>query len=333
MTKLSVLICTYNRPELLKKCLASLIDGTTEKPDQVVVVNGGDERADEVVARAQSKGQGVGGQRFAVSGQPSSVVGSHEIEIKLIKTVNKNLAASRNVGLPHCTGDIVAMTDDDAEVFPDWVTQMKRVHAEHPEAGAVGGLVLGSATDTLVAKVADVITFPSWRAPQYVRTLPGVNISYQREVVERIGAQDETLFRGEDVDYNWRVQKLGYQIYFDPQIKVHHFHRPTLKGFLNQHYMYGRAYYLVRRKWPEMYCVYPHAIRSFRDVLKAGNFFASLIYQPFASSAQISSLKIRLAALPLMFCAGVAWKGGMAIQGCKKTGRMKLDHKRVLTEC
>jgi glycosyltransferase involved in cell wall biosynthesis len=42
--------------------------------------------------------------------------------------VTKNLAASRNVGLPHYTGDIVAMTDDDAEVFPDWVAQMKRAH-------------------------------------------------------------------------------------------------------------------------------------------------------------------------------------------------------------
>ena len=89
-----------------------------------MVVNGGDERADKIVEQIRQKVEGNG----------------HSIEIKLIKTVNKNLAASRNVGLPHCTGDLVAMTDDDAEVYPDWVTQMKHVHAEHPEAGAVGGL-------------------------------------------------------------------------------------------------------------------------------------------------------------------------------------------------
>ncbi len=39
------------------------------------------------------------------------------------------------------------MTDDDAQVFPDWVTQMKRVHAQHPEAGAVGGPVIGTNTE------------------------------------------------------------------------------------------------------------------------------------------------------------------------------------------
>src|SRR5215831_6914138 len=121
----SVLICTYNRHEILGVALNALINKTVEKPDQVIVVNGGAERTDQVV------------QQFT---------GLHNIELKLIKTPNKNLATSRNVGLPHCTGDIVAMTDDDAEVFPDWVTQIKRAHQDHPVAGAVGGPVLGTNT-------------------------------------------------------------------------------------------------------------------------------------------------------------------------------------------
>src|SRR5690349_13160325 len=115
----SVLICTYNRPELLEKCLRALIEDTLEKPDQVVIVNGGDENADNVVR---------------------GFINNDQVKVKLVKTVNKNLAANRNVGLPHCTGNIIAMTDDDAKVFPDWITQMKRAHQEHPEAGAVGGV-------------------------------------------------------------------------------------------------------------------------------------------------------------------------------------------------
>src|SRR5260370_41978306 len=94
-----------------------------EKPDEIVVVNGGDENADRVVEEFQ---------------------GRQGIDVRLIKTVNKNLAASRNIGLKECTGDIIAMTDDDAEVDQDWVTQLKRAHAEHPEAGGVGGAVLGA---------------------------------------------------------------------------------------------------------------------------------------------------------------------------------------------
>lgn len=292
----SVLICTYNRHELLEKALVSLVDKTTEKPDQLVVVNGGDERADKVVDLFRAR---------------------TPIEVRLIKTVNKNLAASRNVGLSYCAGDIIAMTDDDAQVFPDWVTQMKKAHREHSEAGAVGGLVLGTNLDSLVGKVADLITFPTWPDARFVRTLPGVNISYKRERIKKIGFQDETLFRGEDVDYNWRLLQQGDKIYFDPSIKVYHHHRPTPKAFLNQHYMYGRAYYLVRRKWPEMYCVYPHGIRSLKDILKLANFILGLFYQPFLSGRPLLVWKDRLAALPLLFFSGVAWKTGMMIQAIK----------------
>jgi glycosyltransferase involved in cell wall biosynthesis len=101
--RFSVLICTYNRPELLAQCLDALVGRTSEKPDEIVIINGGDGRADEVVNASR---QGAEGRR-------------QEISFKLVKTVNKNLAASRNVGLPLCQGDIVAMTDDDAEVYPD----------------------------------------------------------------------------------------------------------------------------------------------------------------------------------------------------------------------
>jgi GT2 family glycosyltransferase len=286
----SVLICTNNRPQLLAQCLASLAERTTEKPDQVVVVNGGHERTNQLVNRLA---------------EHSSV------RLELVKTVNKNLAASRNVGLPNCTGDIVAMTDDDAEVFPDWVSQMKRVHNEHPEAGAVGGPVIGAASDSLISRIADQVTFNSPATARTVRTLPGVNVSYKRCVIEQVGMQDERLFRGEDVDYNWRAKQLGYEIYYDPRVRVLHHHRPTLRGLLNQHYMYGRAYYLVRRKWPEMYCVYPHAFRRPKDLLKAINFFAAVIYEPLWYSARMNTWSDRLAACFVLFLNGVGWRVGM----------------------
>jgi GT2 family glycosyltransferase len=301
--KLSVLICTYNRPDLLAQSLDALIHRTTEKPDEIVVVNGGDERTDEVVRqRAEGEGQRAKGTRQG-------------IEIKLVKTVNKNLAASRNVGLPHCTGDIIAMTDDDAEVFPDWVSEMKRLHREHPEAGGVGGPVIGAdSAKSFISRLADRVTFGSYPTARCVRTLPGVNISYKRTVVERVGLQDETLFRGEDVDYNWRIKNLGYEIYYDPSVRVLHHHRPTLRAFLNQHYMYGRAYYLVRSKWPEMYCVYPHALRRPRDVLKALNFFAAPFYEPLQYAARLERVSDRLLAYPILLANQLAWRGGMFFQ-------------------
>lgn len=288
--KLSVLICTYNRPDMLRSCLSSLTEHSETRPDQIIVVNGGDEMTDRLVENFREV---------------------HCTELVLVKTINRNLAASRNVGLPLCTGDIIAMTDDDAEVFPDWAGQMKRLHAEHPEAGAIGGPVIGANPKALISRLADRVTFSTYVGPRTVRTLPGVNVSYKREATERVGMQDETLFRGEDVDYNWRVQKLGYTIYYDPSVRVLHQHRPTLRAFLNQHYMYGRAYYLVRRKWPEMYCVYPHSLKSVKDFLKGVNFIAAIFYEPAIAALQMESMTDKLLAYPFLLANQIAWRGGM----------------------
>lgn len=294
MTTFSVLICTYNRPEMLAMSLAALIEHALEKPDQVVVVNGGDERSDAIV---------------------QNYVGRNDVRVELVKTVNKNLAASRNIGLAHCTGEIVAMTDDDAEVFPDWVTQMKRIHAGHPEAGGVGGAVIGADSDKdLLSRIADVATFSSPPTPGYVRTIAGVNVSYKRFVLQVVGPQDETLFRGEDVDFNWRIKKLGYEIYYHPAIKVLHHHRPNFKQFVYQFYMYGRAYYLVRRKWPEMYCIYPHSIHTLKDILKLINLFMRFFYLPFLNALKLKNWADRIMALPIFFVSGLYWNFGICFQ-------------------
>jgi GT2 family glycosyltransferase len=278
---------------MLRQSLAALLERTEDKPDQVVIVNGGGPEADEVVHDFRSR--------------PDLA----SIDICLFKTTNKNLATSRNVGLPHCKGEIIAMTDDDAEVFPDWIAQLKRAHAAHPEAGAIGGPVFGANKASFISRVADRVTFPSFPDVRPVRTLPGVNISYKRTAVERIGPQDETLFRGEDVDYNWRVKRFGYEILFDPEIRVLHHHRSTLKGFLNQHYMYGRAYYRVRLKWPEMYCVYPHTLRRPKDLLKGANYVAAVLYEPLFASLHMDRAGDKLLAYPLLVANQLAWRAGM----------------------
>jgi GT2 family glycosyltransferase len=191
---------------------------------------------------------------------------------------------------------------------------MKRLHAEHPEAGAVGGPVIGANADSLVSRISDRVTFSSYPTARTVRTLPGVNVSYKRAVVEQVGAQDETLFRGEDVDYNWRAQRLGWTILYDPRVRVLHHHRPTLRAFLNQHYMYGRAYYLVRRKWPEMYCIYPHRLGRPKDLMKAANFVAGMLYEPVEYGLRMERATDKLLAVPILFVNALCWRGGMVRQ-------------------
>jgi len=129
-----------------------------------------------------------------------------------------------------------------------------------------------------LSKIADIATFPSYKKVQKVRSVAGVNSSYKKEVIEMIGDYDETLFRGEDVDYNWRAIQKGWDVLFCPEIKVKHLHRPSWKGLFQQHFMYGRAHYLVRKKWPGMYSHYPLKISSFKTLLK---WYASWVWFPW----------------------------------------------------
>lgn len=292
----SVLICTYKRQDGLDRCLCSLLDESTELPDEIVIVDGEEGATRDIVSKWQEK--------FPA--------------IKLIPTKNVNLAISRNTGLPHCIKDIIALTDDDVKVSPDWLKKIRQLHKEHPKVGVIGGRI-ESPEQKLRDKVANLVVFPFPDKPGYLQMVAGANASYKKEVIEKIGQYDESLFRGEDVDYNWRVLKIGYKIYYDPELIVYHYHRNTWRGFLSQIFMYGRGYYLVRRKWPDMYCIYPHGLKNTKNFLKLGYFFISTIAEPIFSLKKVKGFFDKVIIFPLLIICQIMWKAGMIMQKNVKT--------------
>jgi len=255
--KITVFICTYNRGKLINGTLEALINNQTRNPNEIIIVNGGGENDCQEILKKWQK---------------------EFLSLKIIQTKNKNLAASRNVGLPHCSGDLIIQTDDDARPFPEWIDRIVEAHEKFPEAGVIGGDVIDASGNSFLSNLADATTFPHHDVTCEVRSVPGVNSSYKRKVIDHIGEYDESLFRGEDVDYNWRAIQKGWKILYIPHIKVMHVHRTTWRGLFHQHFMYGRAHYLVRKKWPEMYSHYPLVINSLWHVIK---WIASWIYTPF----------------------------------------------------
>ena len=256
---------------MIEKTLESLLINQTNKADEIIVVNGGGQKNCENILKSWSK-------KFS--------------KLKTIITENVNLANNRNIGLKECHGDLVLLTDDDARPYPDWIDNIKKYHFKFPEAGLIGGDIISEHKESFLSKIADATTFPRYKTIRNVRSLPGVNSSFKMEAIKMVGKYDISLTRGEDVDFNWRILKKGWNITYVPDIKVKHFHRDSWSELFYQHYMYGRSYYTIRNKWKEMYSIYPHKINSFKKFIK---YLSSWTYTPmmdaFIKSKNFTKMK------------------------------------------
>ena len=108
--KTSILICTYNRGDLINETLKAIIVDQSIKPDQIIVVNGGGENnCSDILIKWKRVFK----------------------ELLIIDTINKNLSHSRNIGLGKCIHDLILTTDDDARPYPNWIEKIIFYHQKY----------------------------------------------------------------------------------------------------------------------------------------------------------------------------------------------------------
>ena len=81
----------------------------------------------------------------------------------------------------------------------------------------------------------------------YVKRHPNMNMGMKREILENIRF-DEKFPIAYDTEFGYRLQKLNKKIWFDPDIKVYHYHRPSLKGYTKQQINSGKYALLAYKK-------------------------------------------------------------------------------------
>jgi cellulose synthase/poly-beta-1,6-N-acetylglucosamine synthase-like glycosyltransferase len=143
-----------------------------------------------------------------------------------------------NTGLTLARGEILACTDDDVRVAPDWLLQFRRSFAAHPAVDYIGGRVLPH----WLAPPPVWLTTAHWSPlalQDYGGTLQvvgaeravclvGANIAYRRGVFARVGEFTPSLGRTgdgigstEDHDLQLRMWRAGIRGLYDPAIVVH----------------------------------------------------------------------------------------------------------------
>jgi glycosyltransferase involved in cell wall biosynthesis len=224
----TILICTYNRADLLRETLAALQRMTL--PDDcaceiILVDNNSTDSTPDVVADAARNGP---------------------LPIVYLKETRQGKSFALNTGLAQCTSDIVALTDDDVLPEAAWLARIVAVFRERPVTFVFGKVLprwscmpppelLTPPAQAIWGPLAivDYGDTPMDYLPESTgQRLPiGANLAVARSAMLTIGGWrndlgkvNNTLIAGEDHEIFMSFRRANlYAGYYDPTITVRHY--------------------------------------------------------------------------------------------------------------
>ncbi|SCB61678.1 Glycosyltransferase, GT2 family [Rhizobium aethiopicum] len=229
----SILICTKDRPEELRRCLASIPEQSL-RPVEIIVVDN------------------------ASAGDATRRV-VEEAGATYVREDRVGLDYARNAAVRAAKTEFVAFTDDDVVLHDRWLENLMKAF-DRPEIGCVTGLILPGE----LATPAQYIFEKHWgfgrgylrqdfdqgfyrqhsRYGAPVWTIgAGASQAFRRKVFDDIGLFDVRLDMGAagcsgDSEYWNRLLHHGHICRYEPTAVSWHFHRKDMKGLARQIYQY-----------------------------------------------------------------------------------------------
>lgn len=231
----SVIIPCRNEAKYIAACLDSVLGCGYPPEDMEIVVADGcsDDGTPEIV------------QKYAAK-YPF---------IRLLRNEGRTVPFALNLALRHTSAPVVVRMDAHARMDKNYIQQGVKTLLEHPEVGNVGGIFVNNFENEQARCIANVMAHPfgvgnaSFRLADkdgYVDTVPyGM---FRREVFEKTGLYDTQLTRNQDDELNFRIERAGFKIYLDRQIRVLYTVRGNFQKLSKQYYQYGYFKVLVNQK-------------------------------------------------------------------------------------
>jgi glycosyltransferase involved in cell wall biosynthesis len=182
---LSVVICTRDRPELLRRAIAGV--AAQEHPGVVETL---------VVFDRSEPDRSL---EVAAGPRPVRVLANER---------TPGLPGGRNTGVRHATGELVAFCDDDDVWFPTKAARQVELFATRPGMEvAVTGIRVHSgdeAVDRVLA--ADELRFADLLASRVMEAHPSTYMVRRAVMIDGIGDVDESIPGGYAEDYEWLLR-------------------------------------------------------------------------------------------------------------------------------
>ncbi|PID60880.1 MAG: succinoglycan biosynthesis protein exoa [Ignavibacteriae bacterium] len=165
--------------------------------------------------------------------------------IKLYNNPDKKTPKALNIGVKKSKNDIIIILGAHTELDSNFVSLNNKFHSEK-NIKVTGGTQLNVGKTFKQKLIATVMEIPFGMASakyrwsnkeQFVDTV--VYAAYRRELFDELGNFEEKFAISEDAEFNWRVRKAGYKIFYSPKIKSKYYPRKSIGAFLKQLYRYG----------------------------------------------------------------------------------------------
>ncbi len=204
----SVIIPTYNRSDLLKRALNSVLRQTFQDFEVIVVDDGSTDNTALVM---------------------SNFYGPHIRYIRQPK--NSGVAAARNRGLREARGEFIAFLDSDDAWKPDKLMLQVGQFRRGPDR--VGLMYTG--VETIAGATRKIHTphlrgylYPDLLRRNVIHGTSGVMI--RREVIETVGYFDETFTVMQDYEYWLRISEFFFVDYVPEALTVYYDHSEDAEG-------------------------------------------------------------------------------------------------------
>jgi glycosyltransferase involved in cell wall biosynthesis len=246
--RVSIIVATRNRAHAITGCLDSIAAGFAKAAplaaEIVVVDNGSTDNTFQSVTQWAA---------------------SSPLPARVLSEPKAGLARAHNRALLAAQGELLAFTDDDCRLRPEYINDLLRHHAADSEPVLRGGRVeLGDPSDLPLT----INTRPEamrWnRRMNSLRHLPmcglinGCNMTMPRTIAEKLGPFDERFGGGAiipagcDTDYFFRAYLADITLEYVPDMAVAHFHgrkTPEVGRKLLQEYLIGNGALLAKHAW------------------------------------------------------------------------------------
>jgi glycosyltransferase involved in cell wall biosynthesis len=237
----SVIVPTYNRLPILRKCLDALEAQTLAAADfEVIVID---------------DGSADGTKEFLTGYRPS-------FRFQYLRQTNSGTGAARRNGVAHASGEYLLLMNDDTMCDPDLLSQHLQVQLAHPrERWALIGNFEYPAQARARALTqyfcVEPFMFPqvSMEAgcPYGYSHFITCNLSVNRQAVIEVGSFDSIYKLSEDTEMGIRLYERGYRVLYHPAAHAFHDHLPyPARNLIRRARVYGADYFYMFGRHPRV---------------------------------------------------------------------------------